>query len=146
MAVGAVKDKLTEKIQEGTKKLIKKLGWGYILQWIPGFGWLIPGDIMLVWRTMKDNLTSPEAVLMFGIAGCAYLIQITIGVVEIWFDLGIITTLITWAVASFFALWLYLRRTGATQVSSETTPKQKEEKPTKANQAKKKEPSFSSKA
>ena len=55
---------------------------------------------MLVWRTLEGDLVSPEGALMLPIAIIAYMTKIIIGIIEIWFDLGIFTTLITWAIAA----------------------------------------------
>ena len=94
------------------KKGIKKYGLAYILQWIPFIGWLMPGDIVLVNRQLKGNFTSPEGILMLIIALFAYMIRFMVGIIEIFFSLGIFTTLFTWATAGFFATWTYIRGIG----------------------------------
>lgn len=144
MAVEQVKEKVKSEIKEAAKKLIKKFGWGFILEWTPFIGFLVPGDIMLVWRTLggvKGNLISPEGALMVPIAIFTYVIKLTLGIIEIWFDLGIFTTLITWAIAGFFAAWIFLR--GYTPQAQEQKAEKKQSSLTQASEDKKEESSTS---
>jgi hypothetical protein len=115
----AVEAQATDALKKGAKKLIKRVGWGYILEWTPAIGFLVPGDIMLVWRELKGNIASPEGVLLLPIAIVAYGIKIILGIIEIWFDLGIIATLVTWAIAAFFALWIFFRNSGSSNESTQ---------------------------
>ena len=76
---------------------------------------------------MKGNLMGPEGMLMLTIAGSCYIVTLSMGILEIWFDGGIFTTLITWAIDGFFVTWVYTRGYGGGTATQESSSKPAEE-------------------
>ncbi len=64
----------------------------------------------------ERNITSPEGILMLFIAALLDLLSFGIFIIEVWFDLGIIATLVAWLSSLLILVWMYAR--GSLSLSS----------------------------
>ncbi len=99
-----------QKLATGTvKKVLKKYGFGFLIEAVPWLGSLWPGLTIRVWKELNGNITGPEGILMLPIAAFFDLAGFIIFAIEVWVDLGIIATIINWLGFSFIFIWIYLR-------------------------------------
>lgn len=125
---GNIKNEAKDAIKNEAKKIIKRYGWTFFIELIPCVGWLWPGNIILVWRTMKGDITGPEGIFMMTIAVIAYFAVVGIGIIEFFVDLGIFTTLADWLIGGFFVLWIEIfHRSGGAHGTNNDNIKEKQE-------------------
>lgn len=112
------------------KKLLKRYGLGFFIKLVPIVGALYPGLTIKTWKELDGDLTGPSGILMLPIAVLLDFCAIVILIIEVWVDLGLVSTFVNWLGFLIVGGWIWARSGSLLGVKNDEEP---EEEPDKEN-------------